>query len=164
VLGDPRPRVALKDFAGSDLRLELRVWIHDPRVQSRVKSDLRFRIAAAFRRAGIALQSEQRDVRLQAPALEGLARAWAAETVPAERLPAVPPPHPNGNGTGVDDEDLGPRAWSLARLVDVARRMRAPDGVAIRDATSSRSTRRASSAARPSTGSRSTRASRATRR
>jgi hypothetical protein len=132
VLADPPPHVRLKDFDGGDLRLELRVWVRDPRVQSRVKSDLRFRIVAAFRRHGIGLQSEQREVRLHAPGLEGLARAWAAETVPGERLPAIPPP-PEANGASAEDEDLGPRAWSLDRLLDVARRMRATDGVVIRD-------------------------------
>jgi len=52
VLRDPRPEVQLREFGESTLDFELLVWTRDPRHQSRLLSDLRFRIHGAFRRAG----------------------------------------------------------------------------------------------------------------
>jgi hypothetical protein len=129
---EPRPQVQLRHFGESSLDLELLVWTRDPRDQSRLVSDLNFRIEEAFRRHGIRIPFPQRDLHLRSPGLErlleGLGRGSAAgaaaeEPADAAEVPAPPP----------SVHERGPDEWDEAEIAAVAARMRGPDGVAIAD-------------------------------
>jgi small-conductance mechanosensitive channel len=130
VLREPHPEVELRRLGESSLDLELLVWTRDPRTQSRLISDLNFRVEASLRRHGIPLPSPQYDVHLRSPRLErvlgaheerlGVAPEAAAEAASAE-APTGEVPHRE------------PEAWDEAELDALARRLRGPGGVALAD-------------------------------
>jgi small-conductance mechanosensitive channel len=98
VLGDPRSRVELRGFGESTLDFDLLVWTAEPRNQTRVKSDLYFRIEASLREHGIEIPYPQRDINVP-PELLRLATAItrrhfsADELAATERPRAAPAPH-----------------------------------------------------------------------
>jgi small-conductance mechanosensitive channel len=56
--------VIFKDFGDSALTFEVRSWIRSPWTIDRMKSDIRFRIDAAFRKNGVVVPFPQRDVHI----------------------------------------------------------------------------------------------------
>jgi small-conductance mechanosensitive channel len=138
VLTDPRPEVELHAFGESSLDFELLVWIRVPRLQERIKSDLNFRVARAFRRHGIAIPFPQRDLHLRSPELEQLLRAYGQRNFPEIDL--------GGNGKSEEVEastssppdeleidGLGPRGWDEGRIAALVKRMAGGEGVPVRD-------------------------------
>jgi len=62
VLDDPEPDVLFVSFGDSSLNFVLRVWVADPFMQLKVKSELHYAIAEQFRRREITIPFPQRDV------------------------------------------------------------------------------------------------------
>ncbi len=75
ILAYPKSYVYFADFGDSALNLELRVFIRDANNALWVRNDLRFRVYAELKKAGIEIPFPQRDVHLRtpraAPALAG---------------------------------------------------------------------------------------------
>jgi small-conductance mechanosensitive channel len=65
ILPEPEPIVFFENFGDSALDFRLMGWIADPRLQPRVRSDLRFSVDRAFREAGIEVPFPQRDLHLR---------------------------------------------------------------------------------------------------
>jgi small-conductance mechanosensitive channel len=65
VLDEPRPTVFIENFGDSALDFRLMGWIANPRMEPRVRSDLRFGVDRAFRQAGIEMPFPQRDLHLR---------------------------------------------------------------------------------------------------
>jgi MscS family membrane protein len=59
---EPAPQVRIREFGGSGVRFELRVWIVDPERRGRVIDELHCRIYKAFRAAGIEIPYSKHDV------------------------------------------------------------------------------------------------------
>ena len=142
VLTDPRPRVEMRGFGESSLDFELLVWTSEPRNQSRVKSDLYFRIEENLRSHGIEIPFPQRDINVP-PELLRLATAFARRHLSAEELESVAPPseantpHDVGHSAharwAAFDSALGPREWDDDALAHLVERMRGEGGVMIAD-------------------------------
>ncbi|GHU03170.1 mechanosensitive ion channel protein [Betaproteobacteria bacterium] len=65
VLADPKPGVALTEFADSAILLELGFWVGDPELGTGgVRSDINREILRVFRKEGIAIPFPQREVRV----------------------------------------------------------------------------------------------------
>lgn len=64
VLDKPQPFVMFNDFGDSSLDFALYFYVKDSFTDPRVKSDIRFKIDAAFRENGITIPFPQRDVHL----------------------------------------------------------------------------------------------------
>jgi potassium-dependent mechanosensitive channel len=112
LLRDPRPSVWLHRFGASALEFELLVWICDRRRLNDLVSELNFAILDAFRAHGIEIPFQQVDLHLRAQAPAPFANAPTHEPEP---------------------ERSRPELWGEARLDAVAERMRANDGVPVRD-------------------------------
>lgn len=65
----PEPIVLFTEFGDNSLNFELLFWtsVQRPMDLRRIQSDLRYRIDAVFRQAGISISFPQRDVHLDAP-------------------------------------------------------------------------------------------------
>jgi len=61
----PAPRVRLREFGDSGLRVELLCWIDDPRLRGRARDTLLREIYEAFREADVEIPYPQRDLRLR---------------------------------------------------------------------------------------------------
>jgi small-conductance mechanosensitive channel len=71
VLGDPAPRVLVKELADSGVNLELGVWIDDPEDGiGNVRSDLYFEILRRFNAEGVEIPYPQRELRMRPVATE----------------------------------------------------------------------------------------------
>ena len=73
VLDNPAPEVWFQEFADSALNFELLVWLHDPRHQFYLRSELNYRIYSALKRHGIEIPFPQRDLHVKSPELDRLA-------------------------------------------------------------------------------------------
>ncbi len=92
----PPPNVIFLGFGDSSLDFELRIWtrkrVATPRV---MRSELYFRVFAAFKREGIEIPFPQRDLHVRSVAPEtGLA---ARDRAVAPPMPETPEANPNGN-------------------------------------------------------------------
>ncbi len=65
VLSEPAPRVHFADFGDSALKLQIRVWINEPRDHTIIRSNVNFAIERSFREHNIEIPFPQRDVRLR---------------------------------------------------------------------------------------------------
>lgn len=65
VLRNPQPQVFFTDFGDSSLNFELLVWVANPSIQVRLKSDLYFSIEAILREQNIEIPFPQRDLHLR---------------------------------------------------------------------------------------------------
>lgn len=65
VLDDPEPTVLFREFGGSSLDFELRVWISTPRFRPQVKSEINYTIDKLFRENDVEIPFPQRDVHLK---------------------------------------------------------------------------------------------------
>ena len=142
VLGDPRARVELRGFGESSLEFDLLVWTAEPRNQSRVKSDLYFRIEESLREHGIEIPFPQRDINIP-PELLRLATAFTRRHFSADEIAAAEhtheadivhdAEHSPGARWAAFDSALGPREWDDEALALLVERMRGEGGVAISD-------------------------------
>ncbi|MCA9379029.1 mechanosensitive ion channel [Candidatus Dojkabacteria bacterium] len=64
VMGDPGPKVVIKDFADSAILLDLLFWTEETFAIEQVKSDIRYRILHDFRSQQVEIPFPQRDVHL----------------------------------------------------------------------------------------------------
>ncbi|WP_445710726.1 mechanosensitive ion channel family protein [Flavobacterium sp.] len=62
VLNEPKVEVLFEDFADSSLNFSLYFYVSDGMSSPYIKSDLRFKIDAAFRKNGISIPFPQRDI------------------------------------------------------------------------------------------------------
>ncbi|RMG67491.1 MAG: hypothetical protein D6722_13035 [Bacteroidetes bacterium] len=81
VLKTPEPRVRFTEFGDSSLNFELLFWTNHTYAYEDIKSDLRFKIEAEFRRADIRIPFPQRDLHLRS---DFRSEAPAAEASSAE--------------------------------------------------------------------------------
>lgn len=136
VLADPRPRVALKDFGESALDFELLVWTRTPRKQEHLKSDLRFRIEATFRKHRIEIPFPQSDLNLRSPRLERAVDAWIRRHLPEA---AVEEPHADVETHPMDAsafdavEGFDRTTLTDAQIEGIVERMRGQHGIALGD-------------------------------
>ncbi len=65
ILETPEPIVFFENFGDSALDFRLMGWLANPRLEPRVRSDLRFAVDKAFRAAGIEIPFPQRDVHIK---------------------------------------------------------------------------------------------------
>jgi potassium-dependent mechanosensitive channel len=70
VRDDPPPNVFFDTFGESSLDFRLMVWVDEPNLSTRVRSDLNFMILKRFRDAGIEIPFPQRELHLRSPAPE----------------------------------------------------------------------------------------------
>ncbi|MGK7928423.1 MAG: mechanosensitive ion channel domain-containing protein [Spirulina sp.] len=82
VLLRPKPQVWFLEFGESSLNFELRVWTADPRQQSRIKSDLNYRIDANLTRYNIEMPFPQRDLNVRSPELQQLVQSLQQQYPP----------------------------------------------------------------------------------
>jgi potassium-dependent mechanosensitive channel len=136
VLADPRPRVELKGFGESALDFELLVWTRTPRKQEHLKSDLRFRIEATFRKHQIEIPFPQTDLNLRSAQLERVVDAWARRHLPEA---VVGEPRPEVEAHALDAaafdtiEGFDRAALSDAQLEGIVERMRGDRGIPLAD-------------------------------
>ncbi len=64
VMAAPAPEVFLMRFGENSMEFELLVWIREPKLYPKIRSDLNFAIATAFRKVGIEIPFPQRDIHL----------------------------------------------------------------------------------------------------
>lgn len=129
VLLRPRPEVSFHEFGESALRFELLVWTNAPQAQPRLKSELNFRIAACFKRYGIAVPFPQRDVNLRAPQLDRAIAAWLEKNAPHLAIPPeATPPAPE-----LPPEPAPAPEAKQPDLEEIVTAMRGPEGVSIRE-------------------------------
>lgn len=135
VRSDPRPQARFRAFGASALEFELLVWTTDPRGQSRLRSDLYFRIAASLARHGIAVPSASADLELRSPEILEAVRAWTQRTFSDEELARVraPAPRPPVEAPSHVEPADPPGEWSERDLADLVLRMRRPGALAILD-------------------------------
>ncbi|MEM8614703.1 MAG: mechanosensitive ion channel domain-containing protein [Cyanobacteria bacterium P01_H01_bin.105] len=69
VVAAPSPEVFMMGFGDSSIKFELLVWIRKPQEHPRIRSDLYFAIATAFRKVGIEIPYPQRDIHFPQGAL-----------------------------------------------------------------------------------------------
>jgi len=62
VLGDPPPKVVVRNFGESAVGLQLRVWIHDARRRMDTISDITDKVKEAFDAEGIEIPYPKRDI------------------------------------------------------------------------------------------------------
>lgn len=65
ILETPEPIVFFMEFGDSALGFRLMGWLADPRLEPRVRSDLRFGVEKAFRDTGIEMPFPQRDLHIK---------------------------------------------------------------------------------------------------
>jgi small-conductance mechanosensitive channel len=86
VLKAPKPLCLVKGFGDSNVELELRIWINDPRNGvSNVKSDVFLRIWDKFHAEGIEIAFPQRDLHLKTPPEIHIVARSAGGEPPASR-------------------------------------------------------------------------------
>jgi small-conductance mechanosensitive channel len=136
VLREPRPEVRLSGFGESSLDFELLVWTRDPRDQDRLRSDLNFRIAEQFARAGISIPFPQQDVHLRSASLERAIETWQRSLPAAAQLPETEAELAQRAGSAALEAPGGWRGgrldeWSEAELDALLSRMRGEGGIAV---------------------------------
>jgi small-conductance mechanosensitive channel len=67
VLKNPKPFVLFEDFGDSSLNFGVYFFINNSFIDPRIKSDIRYKIDAAFRESGITIPFPQRDVHIFNP-------------------------------------------------------------------------------------------------
>ena len=101
----PRPKVLLSKFGDNALHFNLWVWIKEPKLQERIKSDLNYRIECNLRRAGIGIPFPQRDLHLQSPQLDRMLMALLLKQgLTQEEIQALQSPTAEANGNEGDIE------------------------------------------------------------
>lgn len=135
VLADPRPTADLEAFGDNALLFDLEIWTRDPEAQHEILSALNYRIESSLRRHGIVVPFPQRDLHLRSPELLRIVEAWGRRAFPEladARAAATPAPASSEIETG-PEIDRAPALWTDAEVAELARRMRAADGVRIED-------------------------------
>jgi small-conductance mechanosensitive channel len=69
VLSEPAPQVHFDSFGESALKLQIRVWIDEPRDQAIIRSRVNFAIERKFRKYGIEVPFPQRDLHIRSSSI-----------------------------------------------------------------------------------------------
>ncbi|NEO87440.1 MAG: mechanosensitive ion channel [Spirulina sp. SIO3F2] len=72
VLQYPQPQLRFLGFGDSSLDFDILVWIHDPRLQFDIKSDLYYLLEANLRRYNIDIPFPQRDLNLRTSEIQAI--------------------------------------------------------------------------------------------
>ncbi len=72
VLAYPQPQINFQGFGESSLDFDILVWLSDPRLQYRIKSDLYYRIEASMQQYDIEIPCPQRDLHVRSQQLDQL--------------------------------------------------------------------------------------------
>ena len=70
VLKEPAPRVHFDEFGDSSIKLQIRVWINEPRDHALISSNVNFAIERSFRQHGIEIPFPQRDLHIRSSSIE----------------------------------------------------------------------------------------------
>lgn len=65
VLKEPAPRVHFDEFGDSSIKLQIRLWINEPRDHALISSNVNFAIERTFRKHGIEIPFPQRDLHIR---------------------------------------------------------------------------------------------------
>jgi small-conductance mechanosensitive channel len=76
VLSEPAPVVHFDEFGDSSLKLQIRVWINEPRDHARISSCVNFAIERSFRKHNVDIPNPQLDIRVRS----------ISDSISAERL------------------------------------------------------------------------------
>lgn len=66
-LADPRPDVLFRSFGDSAWEMQVRVWVTDPKIHPRVRSEINSAIVRKFRENGVEIPFPQRDLHVRSP-------------------------------------------------------------------------------------------------
>jgi len=69
ILSEPAPQVHFDGFGDSALKLQIRVWIDEPRDQAIIRSRVNFAIERSFRKHGIEIPFPQRDLHIRSSSI-----------------------------------------------------------------------------------------------
>lgn len=148
VLRYPKPQLWFEGFGDSSLDFKLLVWIREPRLQARIKSDLYYLLEDYFRRCQIEIPFPQRDLHVRSKDMSALANALSsnqdsqrseAATTAASWLSHSSelnrPTYEDDSGDGMDWSDILRLTDepSEPEIQDLISEMRGPSGVDIRD-------------------------------
>ena len=79
VLTEPGPQVHFDGFGDSAIKLQIRVWIDEPRDQAIIRSRVNFAIERSFRKHGIEMPFPQRDIHIRSSSVEAELEKLVAE-------------------------------------------------------------------------------------
>ncbi len=139
VLRYPKPQLWFEGFGDSALNFDLLVWIREPRLQARIKSDLYYLLEANLRRYQIEIPFPQRDLHVRSSDVSALVQQASPE--PGGQLPATPTVFTAASDDASDlDEvmdwceilDLADQP-TAAEIEELIGQMRGSNGVDIRD-------------------------------
>ena len=139
VLRYPKPQLWFEGFGDSSLDFDLLVWIREPRLQSRIKSDLYYLLEANLRRHHIEIPFPQRELRVHAQDISTLAKGEALrpdmtgqEDAMTSGLPSTSPLDLADVMDWSDIFELGDEP-TAAEIKELVAQMRSPHGVDRRD-------------------------------
>ena len=133
VLRYPKPQLWFKGFGDSSLDFDLLVWICEPRLQERIRSDLYYMIETIFRVRGITIPFPQRDLHIRSDT--GTQPLLPRQTEPLDMPPTRSTPASPETAEAIDWSeilDLAERP-SDAELAELVVRMSGPKGIDRRD-------------------------------
>ena len=133
VLRYPKPQLWFEGFGDSSLDFNLLIWICEPRIQARIRSDLYYLVEANLRLNGIEIPFPQRDLHLRSTP-----PGWAPPASASPDPSAAAGPSPSAGPSLAEVMD-----WTAileqadhptdAELSELAEMMAGPEGVAIAD-------------------------------
>ena len=139
VLRYPKPQLWFEGFGDSSLDFDLLVWIREPRLQARIKSDLYYLLEANLRRYQIEIPFPQRELHVRTRDFAALTQSSipAAETFDPEDSMAsgslsTPPPDLADVMEWSDILELADEP-TVAEIKELVAQMRSSHGVDIRD-------------------------------
>lgn len=139
VLRYPKPQLWFEGFGDSSLDFNLLVWIREPRLQFRIRSDLYYLLEANLRHYQIEIPFPQRDIHIRTSEAAAVTQPTAHHqdelaqdgAIASTALPEKPPDFADvmdwADILDISDE---PTAAEVQELVS---QMRSPEGVDIRD-------------------------------
>ncbi len=139
VLRYPKPQLWFEGFGDSALNFDLLVWIREPRLQARIKSDLYYLLEANLRRYQIEIPFPQRDLHLRSSDVSALVPQASPE--PGGQVPAAPTVFTAASEDASDLDqvmdwceilDLADQP-TAAEIEELIGQMRGSNGVDIRD-------------------------------
>lgn len=139
VLRYPKPQLWFEGFGDSSLDFNLLVWIREPRLQARIKSDLYYLLEANLRRYQIEIPFPQRELRVRTGNDTALIKPLAStpdkldqEAIPISASISSPPPDIADVMDWSDILELADEP-TLNEIKELVVQMRGPHGVDIRD-------------------------------
>lgn len=139
VLRYPKPQLWFEGFGDSSLDFDLLVWIREPRLQARIKSDLYYLLEANLRRYQIEIPFPQRELRVRTQDIPAVAQPLASESngLDLDETAITPPPttHPPDLADVMDWDDILELADepTVTEIKELVAQMRGPQGVDRRD-------------------------------